>query len=175
MAKPEEQPVRDQRGEPVSLGDFGGHEIYPMPMFAKIVTTDVAAAAEWYEKALGFVTVFRGPSVGGQPMMVHLRRHKYQDVLLVASPQATAPASGFTLNFSADGEVDELAQRARSVAAVGSSTVDGPVNTPWNTRDLNVTDPAGNRLVFTGRNPNPDPQQAARMKAMFDAARKKQD
>jgi len=46
------------------------------------------------------------------------------------------------------------------------------VDTPWNTRDLNVTDPAGNQLVFTGRNPNPDPEQAARMKAMFEAARK---
>ncbi|HEU5451867.1 MAG TPA: VOC family protein [Terriglobales bacterium] len=170
----QQQQARDERGEPVSLGKFDGHEIYPMPMFAKIVTTDVAATTEWYEKALGFVSVFRGPSVGGQPMMVHLRRHKYQDVLLVASPQpGSAAGPGFTLNFSAEGEVDELAQRARSVAAVGSSAIEGPVNTPWNTRDLNVTDPAGTRLVFTGRNPNPDPEQAARMRAMFEAARNK--
>jgi hypothetical protein len=43
------------------------------------------------------------------------------------------------------------------------------VDTPWNTRDLRVTDPVGTRLVFTGRNPKPDPEQAARMKALLDA------
>lgn len=162
----------DTRGEPVSFGEFKGHEIYPMPMFAKIAVPDVAAAAAWYQQALGFSSVFQAPAVGGQPMLVHLRRRKYQDVLLVPTRTPASVAAGMLwLNFNADGEVDSLAERARAVAAVGSSAVMGPVDTPWNTRDLTVIDPAGNQLVFTGRNPNPDPEQVARMKAMFDAAR----
>ena len=81
-----------------------------------------------------------------------------------------APAT-LTLNFSADGEVDALAQRARAAEPFGKSAIVGPVDTPWNTRDLRVTDPSGHRLVFTGRNANPNPEQAARMKALFDRAR----
>ena len=42
------------------------------------------------------------------------------------------------------------------------------MDTPWNTRDLGVTDPAGNKLIFTGRQANPDPEQVARWKAMFE-------
>jgi uncharacterized glyoxalase superfamily protein PhnB len=159
--------------EPPTLGEFNGFEIYPMPMFATLAVVDVAAVARWYGDALGFGTMFAGPPVGGQPSLVHLRRNKYQDVLLVPSPAtgSAAPPATLTLSFSAD-EVDELAGRARSVAPVGASAVTGPVDTPWNTRDLKVTDPAGHQLIFTSRQPNPDPEQVKRMQAMFEAQRK---
>jgi hypothetical protein len=48
----------------------------------------------------------------------------------------------------------------------------GPVDTPWNTRDLRVVDPAGHRLVFTSRRATPDPEQASRWQAAFDEARR---
>jgi uncharacterized glyoxalase superfamily protein PhnB len=163
----------DTHQEPPTLGEFGGHEIYPMPLFATLAVADVKGVAAWYERALGFRTVFTAPEVGGQPALVHLRRHKYQDLLLTPAaqePAAAAPAS-LTLSFSAEDEVDALAERARSVEVLGRSAIAGPVDTPWNTRDLRVTDPAGHRLVFTGRNPNPDPAQQARMRAMFEQHR----
>ena len=165
-------PEAHPSSEPPTLGQFGGHEIYPMPMFPTLVVTDVAGVAAWYERVLGFAIVFKAPAVGGQPSLVHLRRRKYQDVLLTpAASNATPPdtPSSITLSFNADGEVDALAGRARSHELLGRSAIVGPVDTPWNTRDLRVTDPAGHRLVFTGRNPNPDPEQVARMKAMFAA------
>ena len=157
--------------EPPSLGEYNGHDIYPMPAFATLAVADVAGIAAWYERALGFSTVFKGPDIGGQPAMVHLRRHKYQDLLLTPAHPGATPAdapSSLTLSFSAEGEVDALAERARGVEALGRSAIAGPVDTPWNTRDLRVTDPAGHRLVFTGRNPNADPAQQARMKAMLE-------
>ncbi len=161
------------RGEPVTLGELNGFEIYPMPMFATLAVDDVAVVAAWYEQALGFGAMFRAPGAGGQPSMVHLRRRKYQDILIVASRGASsAPQPTLTLTFNADGDVDALAERARGVEAVGKSEVHGPVETGWNTRDLRVTDPIGHRLIFTARSPNPDPAQAERWKAMFDAARK---
>ena len=174
MTHTKHQAATDAHGEPVSLGEFNGQEIYPMPMFAKLAVADLAATAAWYEQALGFATIFRAPGPGGQPMLVHLRRRKYQDVLLVPGRSASGHASmALSLNFNADGEVDALAESARAAAPVGASAVNGPMDTPWNTRDLNVTDPAGNQLVFTARNPNPDPEQALRMPAMLDAGRQR--
>jgi uncharacterized glyoxalase superfamily protein PhnB len=158
--------------EPPTLGEFGGFEIYPMPMFATLAVADVSGVAAWYERALGFATVFRAPAVGGQPALVHLRRRKYQDLLLTPAPAGSdAPPSSLTLSFGADGEVDALAERVRGAAPLGQSAAAGPIDTPWNTRDLRVTDPAGHRLVFTGRNPNPGPEQAARMNALFERSR----
>lgn len=161
--------------EPEALGEFNGHEIYPMPAFAALAVEDVAAVAAWYERTLGFATVFRAPEVDGQPGLVHLRRMKYQDLLLTParSGHAVPGESSVTLTFSADGEVDALAERARAAAPLGRSAIDGPVNTPWNTRDLRVIDPEGHRLVFTGRNPHASAEQLARMKAMLDRSRER--
>ncbi|HEV2287935.1 MAG TPA: VOC family protein [Candidatus Acidoferrales bacterium] len=163
----------DAQGEPVALGEFNGFEVYPMPMFATLSVAEVAAVAKWYEEALGFRIMFQGPAIGGQHSLVHLRRAKYQDLLLVPITSNTAnqaPAS-MTLSFQAE-DVDALAGRARAAASLGVSAIEGPIDTPWNTRDLRVTDPAGHRLVFTTRQTNPDPAQFERVKKMFDAAGK---
>ena len=151
--------------EPPVLREFQGQEIYPMPMFATISVTDVAAVSDWYQKALGFSVVFAAPGAA----MVHLRRRKYQDLLIVPRG-STAPtaASTLTITFNVDGEIDDVAARAKSAPSVGASTVAGPAATPWNTLDLRVTDPAGHQLIFTARNPNPDPEQARRMQQMFE-------
>ncbi|HYM21639.1 MAG TPA: VOC family protein [Vicinamibacterales bacterium] len=162
--------------EPQHLGEFNGFEIYPMPMFATISVADVSAVSEWYRNALGFGVVFSAPAgPGGQPAMVHLRRKKYQDVLIVPAQSAAAPstASTISVSFSADdGEVDAIAERARSARPLGTSAIAGPIDTPWNTRDLRVTDPVGTRLVFTGRNPNADPEQMKRMQALLSAGKR---
>jgi uncharacterized glyoxalase superfamily protein PhnB len=160
--------------DPPTLGEYNGHEIYPMPAFATLAVRNVAAVAGWYERALGFTTVFKGHDAGGEPALVHLRRLKYQDLLLTIASSESTPAeapSSLTLSFSVGDEVDALAVRARSVEPLGRSVIVGPVDTSWNTRDLRVTDPAGHRLIFTGRNPNPDPAQQARMRDMFDRQR----
>ena len=157
--------------EPPTLGQFNEHEIYPMPIFAKIAVTDVASVAAWYTKALGFKTIFATPPIDGQPSLVHLRRKKYQDILLVRAQSDGSGSTSLSLNFSSD-DVDELSEQARGVPALGQSAVKGPFDTPWNTRDLIVTDPSGHQLVFTGRPANPDPEISARWKAMFEQAKK---
>ena len=42
-------------------GEFNGFEVYPMPMFATLDVTDVAAVAAWYERTLGFGIMFSAP------------------------------------------------------------------------------------------------------------------
>ena len=142
--------------EPETLGTFNGHEIYPMPMFVTIAASDVAAVSDWYVRTLGFAVMF------SNPMMVHLRRKKYQDILVVTASGGAA----LTITFQAD-DLDAVAAQAQAV----DSSINGPVETPWNTRDLRVTDPEGNRLVFTSRNENASPEQVERMRKMLDAAR----
>ena len=156
--------------DPPILGNFNGHDIYPMPAFATLAVADIAAVAVWYERALGFSTVFRTADMDGQPALVHLRRHKYQDILLIPVPAGqVAPApSSLTLSFSVGDEIDALAERVRSIEPLGRSSSTDPINTPWNTRDVRVTDPAGHQLIFTGRNPNAEPAQVSRMRAMFE-------
>src|SRR5262245_56265656 len=98
--------------EPETLGEYNGYEIYPMPMFATIAVADVAAVAAWYERALGFGTMFSAPGPGGQPSLVHLRRRKYQDLLLTPLPPGSAAADAppsLTVSFAAGDEVDALA------------------------------------------------------------------
>jgi uncharacterized glyoxalase superfamily protein PhnB len=168
-------PIRavDGQGEPLGLGEFNAFEVYPMPMFATLAVADVSGVSKWYEEALGFRAMFQGPSISGQPSLIHLRRGKYQDVLLApAAANATnqAPAS-LTLSFLAE-DVDALGVRARAAAGLGLSAIEGPIDTPWNTRDLRVTDPAGHRLVFTTRQMNPDPAQLELMNKIFDVGRK---
>jgi uncharacterized glyoxalase superfamily protein PhnB len=163
-------PAVDASGEPVTLSKRNGFEIYPMPMFATLAVTDVAAVSQWYVQALQFGIVFQMPTVNGQPRLVHLRRGKYQDLLLtLADAGSTAqPPTSLTLSFQTEG-VDALASRARAADSVGVSAIEGPVDTPWNTRDLRVTDPAGHRLVFTSRQDNPDPAQVERWNKLFRA------
>src|SRR5262249_23143771 len=97
-----------ERQEPPTLTEFKGWEIYPMPMFATIAVRDVAAITAWYEAALGFGVVFKAPSADGQPMLVHLRRRKYQDLLIILSRVETSAPTSLTVSFNVDGEIDDL-------------------------------------------------------------------
>lgn len=164
-------PATDPTGEPVSLGSFNGFDIYPMPMFATIAVADVAAVASWYQAALGFSVVFTAPGQAGHPSLVHLRRHKYQDVLVTPAATDVGSPSSLTISFQADDDITSLATRAREAPALGASSVVGPIDTPWNTTDVRVTDPAGHRLVFTSRRASPDPEQVAKWSAMMERAR----
>ena len=51
-------PSDASRPEPVSLGEHNGFDIYPMPMFLTLAVPEVEMSAAWYQKALGFGTMF---------------------------------------------------------------------------------------------------------------------
>lgn len=138
-------------------------DIYGMPVFVKLAVADLDATVAWFTGALDFINLFTMPGPTG-PALVHLRRWRYQDVLVVpAEGEAPPIGPGLQLTFAAQfEELDALAERAR---AYGGGTVEGPVDTPWNTRDLTVTSPDGLVVVFTSRRPEPlrDQQFAADM------------
>jgi len=123
-------------------------EIYPMPAFPVILASDLTVSARWYQEVLGFADVFTMRGAGGRPLLAHLRWSKWADVLITQArtPIEGTRGQGITLNFMAL-DVDELAERARTA---GANVLEGPVDRPWNARDVTVADPDGYRLNFTG-------------------------
>lgn len=131
-------------------------DIYPMPAFVTLTVPDLDRAVDWYVDGLDFISLFTMPGRDGRPMLVHLRRWRYQDVLVRQGEPATGGAWAPSVMAVAE-DLPALAERAR---AHGGGTVEGPYDTPWNTRDLTVTDPFGNRLVYTARRPEGERDEA---------------
>jgi catechol 2,3-dioxygenase-like lactoylglutathione lyase family enzyme len=138
------------QADPPTLGEYEGFVIYPMPVFARIAATDVARTVEFFTGVLDFEAMFRGPEIGGLPTLVHVRRRKYQDVLIVPARGPVTSGDGLVVTFGAADadDIDALAERVRGASP---AALDGPVDTPWNTRELTVADPDGHRITFTAQ------------------------
>jgi catechol 2,3-dioxygenase-like lactoylglutathione lyase family enzyme len=129
-------------------------EIYPMPFFVQLIVRDPEASSKFYQEKLGFKHIFTMPGPGGKPMLVHLRWTKYADLLLSAprdgKPVPAPRGAGVSLSFQMPDylarSVDALAERAK---AGGANITSGPLDQPWNVRELTILDPDGYQLVFT--------------------------
>lgn len=129
-------------------------EIYPMPFFVNLIVTDLDVSSKFYQEVLGFRHVFTMPGPGGKAMLVHLRWSKYADLLLSAprdgkaipEPRGAGVALSFQMLERFDGSVDALADQAK---AGGVNIASGPLDRPWNVRELTILDPDGYQLVFT--------------------------
>jgi uncharacterized glyoxalase superfamily protein PhnB len=128
-------------------------EIYPMPSFPTLIVKDVEASSNFYQNVLRFKNIFTMPGQDGRPSLVHLRWVKYADLLITRSrdgKETTAPKGiGISLNFNMfehfNGDMDAFAKHARENGA----NVVGPVNQPWNVREVTIFDPDGYKLIFT--------------------------
>ena len=142
--------VAHSQAEPPTLGEHGGYPIYPMPAFVSLTATDLAATVRFFTEALDFSVMFSGPEIQGVPLLVHLRRARYQDVLVRHSPGGGDASASMVVAFAAvDADaVDALDQRVR---AAGGTVVSRAGDTPWNTHELTIADPDGHRFTFTAR------------------------
>ena len=128
-------------------------EIYPMPIFPTLIVKDVQASSNFYQNVLDFKNIFTMPGPDGQPSLVHLRWVKYADLLITRprdGKELTEPKGvGVSLNFNLlehfNGDMDAFAIYAREHGA----NVIGPVDQPWNVREVTVFDPDGYKLIFT--------------------------
>ncbi|MEE2039841.1 VOC family protein [Nocardiopsis sp. CT-R113] len=119
--------------------------IYPMPMFVTFQVSDIAAAEAFYN-SVGFISLAVLGAPDRPPSVIHLRRMKYQDILLTPGKPERGSA---TASFSAGGQdLTALAEALRADLPRGAA-VDGPSDTPWFTSDLTVDDPDGNRVILT--------------------------
>jgi uncharacterized glyoxalase superfamily protein PhnB len=128
-------------------------EIYPMPLFPTLIVDDVEVSSNFYQNALGFKHIFTMPGPDGKPSLVHLRWVKYADLLITRSrdgKELTGPKGvGISLNFNMlehfNGDMDAFANYVRENGA--SAT--GPIDQPWNVREVTVLDPDGYKLIFS--------------------------
>jgi catechol 2,3-dioxygenase-like lactoylglutathione lyase family enzyme len=141
-------------------------EIYGMPMFVTLAVTDLGRSRAFYAGTLDFVELAALPGPDGATMLVHLRRWRHQDILLVPARGPVDPGRGAVLSIA--GLEDQLAGLAQRVTAGGVGAAEGPVDTAWNTCDLMVTDPDGYRLTYTARRPveRRDADFEARMRSL---------
>ena len=129
-------------------------EIYPMPSFPTLIVSDIERSLEFYRETLGFKHIFTMPGPDGKPALVHLRWLQYADLLLALPRNGKEipeqRGAGVLLNFQMlerfNGSVDALAKQAR---ARGANIMSGPLDQPWNVREMTILDPDGYRLVFT--------------------------
>lgn len=127
-------------------------EIYPMPSFPTLIASDVDASSRFYQNVLGFKHIFTMPGPDGQPSLIHLRWKKYADLLITRSrngKELPEPRGvGISLNFNMfehfSGDIEAFAKHARENGA----NVTGPVDQPWNVREVTIVDPDGYRLIF---------------------------
>lgn len=151
-------PVPDPRPDAVAPEPFRG--IYGMPAFVTIPTTDLTASADFWVRGLGFIELFGIPG-----SLVHLRRWAFQDVLLVSAESVPERAPAMSVSFACVlSQIDPLVEACR---AVSPDSVEGPRDTPWNTRDVEVSTPENARVVLTAAKPfDPAGQQARNLEAI---------
>jgi catechol 2,3-dioxygenase-like lactoylglutathione lyase family enzyme len=131
-------------------------EIYPMPSFPILAVRDLEASSKWYQEVLAFKHIFTMPEPGGEPSLVHLRWLKYADLLLarpldgkdLPGPKGVGVTLSFQMLDRFDGNIDAFAEQA---GEMGARIISGPIEQPWNVRELTILDPDGYRLVFTAR------------------------
>ncbi|WP_280254742.1 VOC family protein [Nocardia wallacei] len=151
-------PVPTPGPDAVAPEPFRG--IYGMPAFVKIPTGDLAASVDFWTRGLGFIELFTIPG-----SLVHLRRWAFQDVLLVAAEQIPTKAQALSVGFAC--VLDQIESVVESCRAVRPDAVDGPRDTPWNTRDVEVLTPENARIVFTAAKPfDPESQEARNLAAI---------
>jgi hypothetical protein len=151
-------PVPAPAADAVPPEPFRG--IYGMPAFMTVPTGDLPASADFWVRGLGFFELFSMPG-----RLVHLRRWAFQDVLLVPAASVAEQPSAVSFNFACVlSEIDSVAAACR---ALRPDAVEGPQDTPWNTRDVVVITPENVRIVFTAAKPfDPASQEARNLAAV---------
>lgn len=134
--------------------------IYGMPAFVTIPTSDLAASVDFWVQGLGFFELFGIPGT-----LVHLRRWAFQDVLLVSA--ASVPEQPPAMSFSFSGVLSQVDSLVEACRVLRPDSVEGPHDTPWNTRDVTVITPENARIVFTAAKPfDPASQEAQNLAAI---------
>ncbi|MRX74409.1 glyoxalase/bleomycin resistance/extradiol dioxygenase family protein [Bacillus lacus] len=124
-------------------------EAYPMPLFVKLEVQNMTYSLNWYKEVLQFTSVFELADQQGNSVMAHIRGEKYQDIMLLSSGGKSnegKKGQGVTLNVAAK-EIEPFYKRAAQFSP--ANVVEGPVNRPWNARELVLQDPDGYLITLS--------------------------
>ncbi|WP_218697337.1 VOC family protein [Mammaliicoccus sciuri] len=118
---------------------------YPMPMFNKVLVKDLEKIEKWYEKTLGFESVFKFRNNKNEVLMTHLRLEKYQDLMLISSNDFKVGDSIY-LNLL----VNDIEYKSRTISP--KFVVSELQEQPWNAKEMTIKDPEGHLITLTQSN-----------------------
>ncbi|HET8643136.1 MAG TPA: VOC family protein [Pseudonocardiaceae bacterium] len=130
----------------------GFDDVPDMPTFAILLVSDLTSSLQWYVEGLGFWVEKQLDGPDGQLAVVHLRRAQYRDMLLrpMREPLDGPLGRGVRLSFSVVSESeDSMRAIAARLAELPQGSAKGPVATPWNTVEIEATDPDGYVVVLS--------------------------
>lgn len=120
-------------------------EFYQMPMFNKILVSDIEKSEKWYEKTLGFKSVFKFKNDKNEVLMNHLRLEKYQDLMLICSSNFEVGNSIY-LNLL----IKDIENKSKTISS--KFVVSGLEEQSWNAKEMTVKDPDGHLITLTQSN-----------------------
>lgn len=120
-------------------------EFYQMPMFNKVLVKDLEKIEKWYEKTLGFKSVFKFRNNKNEVLMTHLRLEKYQDLMLISSNDFKVGDSIY-LNLL----VNDIEYKSRTISP--KFVVSELQEQPWNAKEMTIKDPEGHLITLTQSN-----------------------
>ncbi|WP_100330003.1 VOC family protein [Bacillus xiapuensis] len=121
-------------------------QAYLMPFFVKLAVSNMEHALKWYKEVGSFSSIYELPDGEGRVVMAHIRREAYQDIMLVEQPDTNAArGQGVMLNFT----VDDVAPLFKQAEEINAEIIEGPIDRPWNARELVLKDPDGYLLTFS--------------------------
>ncbi|MCT1471297.1 VOC family protein [Staphylococcus hominis] len=120
-------------------------EFYQMPMFNKVLVQDIEKAEKWYEKTLGFKSVFKFRNDKNEVLMNHLRLEKYQDLMLISQTDFEVGNSIY-LNIL----VKDIEKKSQNISQ--KFIVSQLEEQPWNAKEMTIKDPDGHLITLTQSN-----------------------
>lgn len=113
-----------------------------MALFPKLLVSNIEKSTKWYEKALGFNSLFKFRNQKNDVLMNHIRLNKYQDIMLIQSDSFTV-GNGVLLNLLVDSVEDKLKSISPKVIVEDIS------EKPWNCTEAIIKDPDGYLITLT--------------------------
>ncbi|TCC55148.1 VOC family protein [Kribbella pittospori] len=184
----EMSPVPDAGPDAVPPEPFRG--IYAMPAFVTIPTSDLAASTDFWVRGLGFIELFSIPgsivhlrrwafqdvllvpaesmqpqapdSVPGQARADSAPAPALTDSGPELASADSGPGWGPVMSVSFSCVLSQVDSVVEACRVLRPDSVDGPRDTPWNTRDITVITPENARVVFTAAKPFDPASQEAR-------------
>lgn len=117
-------------------------DFYIMPTFNKIMVNNITESSNWYENFLGFTSLFKFKNEKNEVIMDHLRRSKYQDIMLIQANNFTV-GNGLRLNLSVN-NIEEIEQKLTK-----NDIIEPMIAQPWNAIELTIKDCDGYLITLT--------------------------
>lgn len=113
-------------------------------VFPQLRMTDWKRSRDFYERGLGFTVDWTHQFEPGFPVFAQLTRDGLSLFLTEHSGDCKVGGAAYFV-------VDDVDQLYREINAQGIRPHEAPTDTEWNTREMTVVDPDGNRLRFSNQ------------------------